>query len=273
MLVLNHYQWCASRLLQFDRGLRQWDPISPALFVLAADYLSRALDKLILGRKEMTFKSTLHYSDISHLAYADDILIFTQASTRAIRRLKSCLKMYEKTSGQQISIPKSNFYIAEAHEDWAETIHSRGGFTQGTFPFMYLGVPIYWGNKRTDMFLYLREKIAKRINGWAHRNLSFGGRLTLIKSTLEAISIHTFQAIEPTGEAIKGLEQQLACFFWGATNDRRCTHWISWEQICLPVAEGGLGVRSLKEVLRAFNIKLWWRFREQNSLWAMHMYS
>ena len=62
------------------------------------------------------------------------------------------------------------------------------------------------------MFLFLREKIAKRINGWAHRHLYFGGRLTLIKSTLEAIPLHTFQAIEPTGEA-SNLNNNLLGFF------------------------------------------------------------
>ena len=115
--------------IRSTRGLWQGDPISPALFMVAADYLSRALDELILWKKDMLFRTTLHCSPISHLAYADDILIFTQASSRAIRRLKRCLNNYEKTSGQQISLPKSNFYIAEAHEDWADSIQIRGGFS------------------------------------------------------------------------------------------------------------------------------------------------
>ena len=123
------------------------------------------------------------------------------------------------------------------------------------------------------MLQFLREKISKRISGWAHRHLSFGGRLTLIRSTLEAIPIHLFQAIEPTKTALHCLEQQLACFFWGATNEKKKTPWIGWEQICLSTAEGGLGIRRFEEVLRAFSIKLWWRFREQNSLWATHIYS
>ena len=253
------------------RGLRQGDPISPALFVIAAEYLSKLLDRLIIGRKEMLFKSSRFCKEISHLAYADDILIFTQANVRPVRELKRCLADYEAASGQLINLAKSNFYIAENHEERAEIIQREGGFSRGTFPFLYLGVPIYRGAKRTDMFLFVREKIAKRIIGWAHRHLSFGGRLTLIKSTLEAIPIHLFQAIEPTNGALKQLDQMLARFFWGSTNEMRRTHWISWEQICLPTAEGGLGIRKFKEVLRAFSIKLWWKFRENNSLWAMYL--
>ncbi|XP_042003910.1 uncharacterized protein LOC121752872 [Salvia splendens] len=253
------------------RGLRQGDPISPALFVLAADYLSRLLDKLILGNKEMTFKATRGSIEISHLAYADDIIIFTQAAVNPLRRLRGCLDHYAEVSGQQINLDKSNFYIADANEGWTNTIQSEGGFSRGSFPFLYLGVPIYRGVKRTSMFLFLREKISARISGWAHRHLSFGERLTLIKSTLEATPLHIFQVIEPRGGALMQLDQQIARFFWGSTNEKKRTHWISWDQVCLPTAEGGLGIRKIKEVLRAFSIKLWWRFREQNSLWATYM--
>ncbi|XP_042027189.1 uncharacterized protein LOC121774365 [Salvia splendens] len=228
-------------------GLRQGDPISPALFVLVADYLSRLLDKLILGNKEMTFKAIRGSIEISHLAYADDIIIFTQAAVNPLRRLRGCLDHYAEVSGQQINLDKSNFYIAEAHEGWTNTIQSEGGFSRGTFPFLYLEVPIYRGMKRTSMFLFVREKISARISGWAHRHLSFGGRLTLIKSTLEAIPLHIFQAIEPTGGALKQLDQQIARFFWGSTNEKKRTHWISWDQDDLWLGELPLRELSLAD--------------------------
>ncbi|XP_042035137.1 uncharacterized protein LOC121781465 [Salvia splendens] len=220
----------ATSFFKSTRGLWQGDPISPAIFVLAADYLSRLLDKLILGNKEMTFKATRGSIEISHLAYADDIIIFTQAAVNPLRRLRGCLDHYAEVSGQQINLDKSNFYIADANEGWTNTIQSEGGFSRGSSPFLYLGVPIYRGVKRTSMFLFLREKISARISGWAHRHLSFGGRLTLIKSTLEAIPLHILQAIEPTGGALKQLDQQIAQFFWGSTNEKKRTHWISWDQ-------------------------------------------
>ncbi|KAL0446436.1 UNVERIFIED_CONTAM: hypothetical protein Slati_1771500 [Sesamum latifolium] len=36
--------------------------------------------------------------------------------------------------------------------------------------------------------------------------------------------------------------------------------------ICFPIDEGGLGVRNLRDVIKAFSHKLWWRFRLNNSL-------
>ncbi|XP_042043418.1 uncharacterized protein LOC121788890 [Salvia splendens] len=80
---------------------------------MAADYLSMALDKLILGQREMTFKASRRCLEISHLAYADDIIIFTQAAETPLRQLRACLNGYKEVSGQQINLAKSNFYIAE----------------------------------------------------------------------------------------------------------------------------------------------------------------
>lgn len=68
-------------------GLRQGDPISPSLFAIVADYLSQCLDTLIIGKREMMFHSRLRGAfPVSHLAYADDILIFSQARRESVKK-------------------------------------------------------------------------------------------------------------------------------------------------------------------------------------------
>ncbi|KAH9684879.1 hypothetical protein KPL70_013711 [Citrus sinensis] len=48
---------------------------------------------------------------------------------------------------------------------------------------------------------------------------------------------------------------------------------IRWPSVRFPVVEGGLGVRSFSNLDDAFEMKLWWRFRDQHSLWATFMKS
>lgn len=107
------------------------------------------------------------------------------------------------------------------------------------------------------MFLFLREKISERIHSWSHKFLSFGGRLALIKGTLGAIMLHVYQVLEPTKAAMKQMEGLIAKYFWRSSQEKRATHWINWEQKCHPFEEGGLGIRSFKEMVEAFGMKLW----------------
>lgn len=41
----------------------------------------------------------------------------------------------------------------------------------------------------------------------------------------------------------------------------RKKYWVAWEEMCYPKDEGGLGFRSLFEIRKALQAKLWWRFR------------
>nr|XP_027088746.1 uncharacterized protein LOC113710101 [Coffea arabica] len=43
--------------------------------------------------------------------------------------------------------------------------------------------------------------------------------------------------------------------------------------MCFPTEEGGVGVRSLEDMVKAFSCKLWWRLRQRRSIWADYMFS
>lgn len=59
-----------------SRGLRQGDPLSPSLFILCAEYLSRSLNQLPNQRAFVGFQVPRGCPTITHLAYADDVIIF-----------------------------------------------------------------------------------------------------------------------------------------------------------------------------------------------------
>ncbi|XP_070005983.1 uncharacterized protein [Nicotiana sylvestris] len=45
-------------------------------------------------------------------------------------------------------------------------------------------------------------------------------------------------------------------------------HWASWNTLCMPVEEGGIGFMSLHDVAKALFSKLWWNFRTKPSIWS-----
>ncbi|XP_073133059.1 uncharacterized protein [Henckelia pumila] len=74
--------------------------------------------------------------------------------------------------------------------------------------------------------------------------------------------------LQPPGTVLHSFEMLCAKFLWGSKEGMLTTRWISWEKICYPISEGGLGIRRLKDTVTAFSIKLWFRFRTVGSLWS-----
>ncbi|XP_047260900.1 secreted RxLR effector protein 78-like [Capsicum annuum] len=94
-----------------SRGLKQGDPLSPTLFIIAAEVLSINLKKLMLTKEFRLFGMPRGSPKLNHLAFADDMIILCKAEMRTLQMVSSTLEGYEVVSGQKINKGKSALYI------------------------------------------------------------------------------------------------------------------------------------------------------------------
>ena len=98
-------------LFKSSQGLSQGDPLSPALFIIGAEVLSRSLNKLQSHQGFQGFRVPRGCPLVSHLGYADDVLVFSSASVKSLRLVKQVLSEYEAVFGQRINERKSYFLV------------------------------------------------------------------------------------------------------------------------------------------------------------------
>ncbi|KAG7588723.1 Zinc finger CCHC-type superfamily [Arabidopsis suecica] len=253
---------------QGKKGIRQGDPMSSHLFVLVMDILAKSLDLgAIEGRFSLHPKCSAPL--ITHLSFADDVLIFFDGSDSSLEGILEILEEFRHGSGLGINKLKTSLLLDGGDFHRTRDLSTRLGLTHGDLPVRYLGVPLMAQKMRRQDYQPLIDKINLKFTSWTARHLSFAGRLQLLKSVIySTINFWTSIFLLPNQCLLK-LEQMCNAFLWkGALNSARGAK-ISWETVCTAKECGGLGLRSLAAWNKVLALKLiWLLFSAAGSLWV-----
>ncbi|VFQ79448.1 unnamed protein product [Cuscuta campestris] len=253
------------------RGVKQGDPLSPLLFIIASEGLSRLLNR------SMEESHIHHYNMGSvkfpgHLTYTDDIMIFTKGDSINLLKLKKLLDEYSSDSGQVINLAKSKFYVKDTTTgSQLKNMEKILAMHKGTLPFTYLGATNCKGQLKKHHCGNLLDHFDKHIHSWYSKTLNQMGRIILIKHVLSSIPLHILAMHSLPVFVINLLHARMANFFWGRRHDNQLHHWKSWKRLCQPSTACGLGIKDLQTLQQAQSINLWWRMKHDTGVWANTM--
>ncbi|XP_075100498.1 uncharacterized protein LOC142176491 [Nicotiana tabacum] len=167
---------------------------------------------------------------INHLVYADDMIIFSSSDETPLMLIMQVLNAYEAASGQLVNKTKSVVYLHHLTDmEVVSKVERITGIHRNDFPIIYLGCPIFYARRKLEYYQPLITKVMDKLQSWLHK--------------------------------------LFAQFLWSSSVGGTSRHWASWNTLCMPVEEGGIGFRSLHDVAKALFSKLWGNFRTKPSLW------
>ncbi|XP_060957672.1 uncharacterized protein LOC133029200 [Cannabis sativa] len=251
------------------RGLRQGDPLSPYLFILCSEVLSKLVRKAEDCGELTGIRIGRNSIPITHLFYADDALFFCRANQMEALTLNRCFEKYEYWSGQKISKEKSGIVFSPKISDSdRRDLTSTLGMHVLKGKEKYLGNPFFVSARKREDFNFIKTKVLNRLEGWKAKCLSQAGRTTLIKSVLQSIPCYTMAATRLPVALCKELDSIVARFWWkGCNSDLGSCRYLalkSWSHLCQPLRNGGLGFRRFKDINMALVAKLAWNILVQS---------
>ncbi|KAG0500607.1 hypothetical protein HPP92_000679 [Vanilla planifolia] len=231
--------------VQAHRGLRQGCPLSPYLYVIASEFLSALMHeyetKQLLG-----FRPGQHAPMVSHLLYADDVLIYGHATRKAARSIRSVTQRFSKAAGLLINFSKSSVHFSRRSSTiTTKKVAKKLRMVRGS-SLNYLGVPIAAKRLKLADLNFLIQRMEACIAGWRIRPLSLAGRVSLANSVLNAIPTYILRHCTVPAGVIEVMERRVRNFLWNGASNTHMIHYAPWSCVTLPRNAGGLGLRDFR---------------------------
>eukprot|EP00253_Pinus_taeda_P014481 PITA_14481 len=205
---------------QAQRGLRQECPLSPFLYILMVDSLSRKLSSKKASSSLPSLKPSNSSLAQNHALFADDSLLLGGASISIAKAFDFVLKCYCRVTRASINKSKSEVYGLNIGQQELTSISNILGFNGHAHWEMikYLDLPITNGLNKRSLWIEIISKIKSKITAWGGYWLTKGGG--------------------------KGNQHKI--------------HLVKWDLVKRSIPEGGLQIRDPTLVNLAMGGKILW---------------
>ncbi|KAL0292946.1 UNVERIFIED_CONTAM: putative ribonuclease H protein [Sesamum angustifolium] len=194
------------------------------------------------------------------LCFADDLLLFCKADVASVQVLDTGCTSSPNCPGYMPTHKRVSLFSPVQHRMSGNNYLQHYISRRVTFPSA--------SRLSISDCKPLLLKIDSRIKGWESIQLSFAGRLQLIKSVLMSLNVYWAMAfILPKG-VIREVEKKMRTFLWKG-NSAVGYPKVAWSVVCKPIEEGGQGIRDILALNKALMSRHLWNViqNNQSSIW------
>jgi hypothetical protein len=182
--------------------------------------------------------------------------------------LLAILQTFSNALGLDCNRDKSQIFFFNMPPPIQRHVSDILGFNRSSLPSKYLGIPLIDNALRNSSWEKLLSSFTKRLSSWTFRVLNLPSCLIILQSILQSLPIYTFSTLVAPKFFLTTIKILQRNFLWQGLNTEKKIVLISWDKLCQPKAQGGLGLRDPFIVNKVLSAKIWWRWlKNPKDLW------
>ena len=179
--------------------------------------------------------------------------------------------MFSAATGLKINYDKSTITPMHLPEGALEEFLGVLSCKVGSFPQIYLGLPLSNVKLPLSAFAPLIARIDRYLATWQALLLATAGRVVLVNTVLTGVRTYAMGAMLLPPGVLAAIDARRRAFLWTGsdhTSGAKCL--VAWENVCRAKEDGGLGVKRLDTQNACLLLKLIHRLHHPHgSSWAM----